>query len=122
MTDEEMIRACAEKVMGWQCGTEIWGDTDQFVVIVHKPDGSTQNWNPLARDQDACAVLDKMEADGYGYSLVLLPPDIGCWFTKWQEGEPLPDSSNATGRGIDRKRAIVLAALRAKGVEVWDAA
>lgn len=89
MRDEEITRALAEKVMGW---TQVTGG----------------GWDPLLKDADACAVLDKMAADGWRVTLDKLP-DAG-WFCRFRrrylEEWAVQDC---------RRLAICVAALKAVG-------
>lgn len=142
MTDEEIKRAVAEKIMGIQgiesrlcerepeCGQ--WVDSYQdnneecewlkrmYCYQPHGPD--TSYWipipDPLTSETDCAAVLDKM-AEKFDCFLHKCDAKWKCYFTTFEE------VSTTQGRDVrgqhfdrDRKRAICLAALKAMGVSV----
>lgn len=131
MTDEEIVKACAEKVMGWRlaCG---WWFTSK--ACTEKSGHTIHSWNPLTDDADACAVLDKMQEDGWRWilghhvriSFSVPPGAVAGWFcelSRVPQEPPYRDileqrASNYDPTPAGRRRAIVLAALKAKGVEV----
>ena len=106
MTDAELIRAAAEKVMGWTkpTGCYCWY-CNQLLVA----DGE---WNPLASDTDAFMLVDKLGERGWEFMLKYIhmrDTNTFGWYA--QVGDYL-----GTGRDPHRRRAIVLAALKAVGV------
>lgn len=123
MTDGEIVKALAEKVMGWEIGRELDKAERYFsiwpegrLMRFHVDTMRHSEWNPLTSDADACVVLDKM-AETHEVNLVIRhqrPPQadaadyVGCYFGK--SDAFLPMSSDA------RRRVICLAALKAIGV------
>lgn len=118
MTDSEIIRAVAEKVMGWHqkefinergIRRDCWFQDDCPI-----PQGPTADFDPLDDDECACAVLDKMAEEGYYVRINSMYYDghqgWECQIALHGTTEPIVNES--------RRRAIVLAALKAKGVEV----
>jgi hypothetical protein len=74
MTDNDITKLIAEKVMGWE-----WGVMDEhatrFVVaesclLVSHPGQLHVAFAPLYSDKDAFEVVDKMVEDGYSFSLI----------------------------------------------------
>jgi len=110
MSDQEIIRVLAEKVMGF--------DTSVAYTVWYEPSGrGVENiaWNPLMDDVAACAVLDRMGVD-QGLD-VHLNRTYGLWTCNVHHRAPgmaPPSMDHSAGR----RRAICLAALRAVGVEV----
>lgn len=110
MRDEEMVRLCAERVMGWQEG---WDDLHWFT-----------DWNPLTSEEDAGAVLDKMQEEGWAVSIFGVPWISSvqlAWMVGFDRSVYPPERTKDGVRwhsAINRCRAIVLAALKAVGVEV----
>lgn len=114
MTDAEIIRATAGKVMGWkEFGAEVAYPEVGLIVVVPGAHGYTmQCWNPLASDTDACAIWDE---------LLITHDFVG---TQCCDGEWVCNISGHYAMGpkfqasaADRRRAICLAALEAVGVE-----
>lgn len=109
MTDQELIIAAAEKVMGWKASPpDEFGNTIGY-------DGDTQrwlgqHWNPLGSDADAFMLVDELTAQGW-YLKLGGPSPWGARF--WHSTRP--GMFDAVDHA--RRRAIVLAALHAKGVE-----
>ena len=64
MSDEEMIRLIAERLMGWdEFGSDVAYPEPWLVVLVPRADifGSVMHiFNPLLSDKDAMLVFDKM--------------------------------------------------------------
>ena len=77
MTDQEITRLVAEKVMGWHYNPEgaCWfDDMDQFAAHgqpYHCPQChmDAQEWNPMTSDADACAVIDRLAEQEYAVGL-----------------------------------------------------
>lgn len=136
LTDSELIRACAEKVMGAipERLASFVGDTDIYRIAVlcdlriHSDDSPYVNklegWNPLASDADAFMLVDQIReiipkqtaTQTYSFQLCQtgIPGDWMCSFTV----NDFDFSRQALADGIsDRRRAIVLAALKAMGME-----
>lgn len=123
MTDEELVRACAEKVMGWYLSPRgfFWLD-DSEKEVACAPDYEDERFptfNPLNDDRDVCAVLDKMAEKGwagaFGWHTEESPADERFY------GEFAKSDSEGYRSGMhsasDRRRAVVIAALKAVGVE-----
>ena len=100
MTDAEIVRACAEKVMGWAA------------PITDKP-GSMLQWNPLTNEADCWQMVDSQRAD-----TIRRIDDYLCKIARSQ-GHTAFLWWLLSMEPADRRRAIVLACLRAVGVEVW---
>jgi hypothetical protein len=110
VTDEEMTRLLAEKVMGWHLSEEPccrgWRDSVGFLVALAK-DGSEpgeDRWNPLERIEDAWEVQEAM----------LIGPKAVPYFNA-MHGIPW---TGWYGNAATVAHAICLAALRAVGEEV----
>jgi len=121
MTDAELVRLCAIHVYGEQdafIGRDPWGDE----VVYWGPYRGA--FNPLTSDADSCAVLDKMVADGFDYTIQQAYRLEGVTVTFQENHQSRPDAHYWQLIQVtvcvpkDRKRAIVLAALKAKGVEI----
>lgn len=134
MTDQEIVRALAEKVMGWgrQSPECAWMN-----VQVHPPVyAAPYFWNPLRSDEAACAAADKMAtAMGYatpGYSWdgprfkpetryltqEGFPLGTECWYVMI-EVDGRREFVCVGGREPEsRRRAICVAAL--KSVGAWE--
>ncbi len=113
MTDEQITRALAEKVMGWKVGED-----GSFSNMGWDEIHFAFNWNPLTDDAAACAVLDKVGEDGWHVCLTYGWEDREadrwhCSFEReypmWKYGECYDDC---------RRRAICIAALKA--IEAWE--
>lgn len=115
LTDEQLVEAVATKVMGWHLveGGDTWSEIpghtrqDKFWVFV-------KDWNPLTSDADCGQVLDRIVSMldfciRYDYKK-------RRWMVAYWNGQA-GEKKNWT-YGKDRRRAIVIAALRAVGVEV----
>ena len=113
MTDEEIVKAAGEKVMGWTfqpCGG-IWESDGKSVAWAIVDAGIQGEWNPLTSDADACAVLDALIARPHVIVNLLMSLNPRGW---WVEvGHP---DRHTRFWCADRRRAIVLAALKAVGV------
>lgn len=124
MTDQEMIRACAEQVMGWRAedlgvtypdilsarGRLWWKGDPKFRWVA--------DFNPLTSDADAFMLVDAMEAKGWSFSMGQLsmdqPPPLK-WVVAFDKWELIDAEHRMIAPG--RCRAIVLACLKAVGVE-----
>lgn len=132
-SDEELVRLVAEKVFGWieRVTDGIFGtikNEPYWVTIVDASKSAfssifavhcaVRTFDPLENDKWNCAVLDKMAADGW---LVSLEGDNkgydGDWYCSFASNEGCHDKFGYWGSG-GRRRVIVIAALRAKGVDV----
>ena len=106
-TDAELVKLCATKVMGWVEGKDFSCPNGEDIRIIDPHyNALTTNpiyWNPLHNEQDSAMVLE-MAAEG----------EV---FIEWR-GHYWEIYGIAESCDIDRKRAIVLAALKAKGIEV----
>ena len=106
MTDAELIKAAAERAMGWrrQVG-ELEGTP---VMTIREP-----SWNPLNSDADAFMLVDALAARGMRFLLEYRQPLRGGppeWVVRFGDGELVTDP--------DRRRAIVVGALKACEVAV----
>jgi hypothetical protein len=126
MTDAEIVRAVAEKVMGALPvpGYAFWRFPDGPLMSLEDAENCCsreRSFWPLTNDADTCAVLDKMVAE-HEYCMVRRSKD------GWNDGNPrwycgfsdeLGDDERLAGQAwhIDRRRAICLAALKAVGVD-----
>lgn len=110
MSDADLTLLCANKVMGWN-----FTDTHAYATVgdylIHSGE-----FNPLNDDCDAMAIIDKLLQEGWpsqiGNNCVVKGEEHYChvWHNATFESYTL--------HATTRRRAIVLAALRAKGVEV----
>lgn len=129
MTDAELVRAAAERVMGWRVhfrNTAFWVKADEERGIMKTVEACVSKWNPLTSDADAFMLCDKMAELGYGWRLDFDGMDSASFVENPQrysgnrdlreEYDSLHD--RAAVCGFDRRKCIVLAALRAVGVEV----
>lgn len=141
MTDADIIRALAEKVMGWErhCigktnfvedfawfngGKKVAIEcSDVILSAIHQ----VTYWNPLTSDTDSCAVLDKMVETGWSYSISANPPWSSCLpgtLVEFNKGVHPPAFLEDRGEYDfpshidDRRRAICIAALKAVGA--WE--
>jgi hypothetical protein len=128
VTDAEITKLAAEKVMGWNVVP--FSDDTQYrqpsypayfdmrgrrIMIRTSPDEYARDFLPLTSDADAFMPVDAMEARGYDFRIHGLPSGASlASFVKAKE----PGECDYWGDGPDRRRAIVLACLRAVGVEV----
>ena len=111
LDDAAIVRLCADKVMGWQIDADSYGR-------VYEPDNPYHEgpWNPLTSEADNAQLLDKMVEDGFGFCLNFAFPGPQYFMEFW----PRHTRSTAHWDQVhdkDRKRAVVLAALKTKGVE-----
>jgi len=94
MTDAELIKTAAERVMGW----EAW-----------------VRWNPLTSDNDAFRLVDALKDRQFRFLLEYRTPLRGGpseWVVRFGEGAIIADP--------DRRRAIVIAALESVGVKIGE--
>lgn len=151
MSDEEVIKQVADKVMGWPFIPDFeWGkpftapslpctvvDEHGHVRIIYTqaPHGPVTHWNPLKSDADACAILDRMVELGFDCNVFVgkiewepatsdpmvntmkrhYGPVAEAGFYKPVKGGRHQVENN---RPEARRRAIILAALKAVGVEI----
>lgn len=128
MTDEEINKALAEKVMGWRIERIVWPAPEARAAgcftCIDGPDTGFRQFDPLENDADAYAVVDRFAAKEFeiGLDFTFLyertPPTgddepVGHW-RLWLvpckgEGEPISVYNN------DRRRAICEASLKAVG-------
>jgi hypothetical protein len=110
MTDAELTRAAAEKVMGWEHQE---GDMNPEWYDRAASTGTGQriwhlDWNPLASDADAFMLVDNLAGRDreisleYGYMSEFRSY---AWYVNFDDA--------GVARDPDRRRAIVLAALKA---------
>lgn len=116
MSDAEIVRACAEQVMGWPAppkshGSPIRFRVDEFTQYTVWANGGVfkdahqGEWNPLTSDADNCMLLD---------------PTKGFSVLKWSGSDWVAEFINGViygARDTDRRRAICVAALESVGVK-----
>jgi len=122
MTDAELVRAVAERVMRWRVFTPDkaeWGNWYAGGVRFCKSDDTESEWQPLTNWNDTMEIVDAMRAKGWHM------------FRRWWEwcgitiGFEQEDKENqgrqveieVVTRGITEQRAILEAALLAIGGE-----
>lgn len=112
MTDAEMVRLAAEKVMGWEA-KESW-----TTVMIWQPVGiNCLHWNPLTSDADCWMLVEKLQEQGWGIRVAV---HVGGYLrgTSVRIYRYEPFIQFRIEEMPDRRRAIVLACLRAVGVDV----
>lgn len=122
MTDAELVRAAAEKVMGWK-----WqGDAEQIINPLKEnefrivPGGGlfchkVGWWNPLTSDADCWMLVDKLIHNGWKFELTKSTSEWYASFFQmdFQVRKPAFRCDNR-----NRRRSIVIAALWAVGVDI----
>jgi hypothetical protein len=120
MTDEQITRALAEKVMGWvqsfiQAKTTS-SDWPYYAWMsgYGQEACSLGSWVPLTSDADACAVLDKMTENGFSFDMQF---HEGKWRVGFCENRDYVEAGRygVSPEEQDRRRAICIAALKAVG-------
>ena len=124
MTDEQIVRTLAEKVMGWPVCAAMRGSESHRLflqappprlevmptgnaLLWHAPNFPADEWNPLERIQDAFMVVEKMWGLGFWMRLECGGGVIdSCRFSTSAWKGPLQVGNNAP-------RAICLAAIAA---------
>lgn len=116
MSDEELVRLSGEMVMGWRIhcrNTAHWVDA-RLEHSAGAPDyvvrASAGVWNPLLNLQDAWMLVEAMRAKDK-YVRVEVQPSGMASVNIWRHGVVVDERADTA------PRAIVLAALRAVGVE-----
>jgi hypothetical protein len=124
-SDRELIVLCAEKVMGLhpECVTDgfhyrvsenchafIWDSESPYIEKI-------EGWNPLESDADAFMLVDAMAERCCDFTLERVGDQWFASFGGFKGACIVP----GVGGGESRRRAIVLACLRAVGVEVANA-
>jgi hypothetical protein len=114
MTDEQIVRALAEAVMEWEeptsCRCRHWQQAGNCLTA------TIDFWNPLTNDADSCDVMDKMAELEMQPTLrhagkVFDSP--AAWELSWDDPETF---DIVAGPCLpDRRRAVAIAALKAKG-------
>lgn len=140
MTDADLTRECAERFFGLE-GVGLPSSIRTLLPSDHLPHpGPVRAYirqgdrailssvntvyigkrypDPLNDDRDACAVLDKMaqEKDPWNYDLTQRHGVYRCHF--WRNWSAVGDEHSCEHTCADRRRAIVVAALKAVGVKV----
>jgi hypothetical protein len=129
MNDRDLVVAAAERVMEWPIisGKEFLRHvcegtipnpclevTDDGNVVLWR--GMASDWNPLTDPVASKQLRDKMRADGWNIGIHLPESDNGykvaCLI--WKQG----GKGESRGESDTEERAVLIAALRAKGVEV----
>jgi hypothetical protein len=112
-TDAELVRLAAERVMGWT--QKVFCD---YCDHCEGHGGMPVGWNPLTSDADCWMMVDKLTAE-WCFMLDWQQPEWSCEFHRCglDDGDrTMSDIHIATER--DRRRCILLACLRAVGVDV----
>jgi hypothetical protein len=119
MTDEQISRALAEKVMGWYYSDPRisgilpkWSEAEDGAYIC-----DVKKWKPLTDDQFACAVLDKMP--DLGFTAHVEHMGDGLWYAGFFRDYDQLDEGEY--RDPDRRRAMAIAALKAVGAYTGEA-
>lgn len=108
MTDVEITRLSAERIMGFKAhGALHWTNGDVSV--------DRFKWTPLASIADAWMLVEKLKADGWEITIQW----HWCEPNLWDWGITLVKREHVRGsHGTEVGRAITIAALRAVGVEI----
>ena len=124
MTDAELVKAAAERVMGWKVeskraigipGREMWklsrpGKSSEYYWPDCEGGGGTgYGWNPLNNEADCWMLVDKLVPNHLTVKVEHLGPNDGRWCVSF------PHSVRGYEADPDRRRAIVLAAIKATG-------
>lgn len=138
MTDAELTRLLAERVMGgriWK-ETEHQGDHDWLdnpanyphltefntgaFILWCAPNENGRLWRPLDSMDDAWMLVERMRKLGWSSSHTDLTVDSGTAWWSWHfcQFAPPPAGASESAQAPTPQRAIALAALRAVGVEV----
>lgn len=122
MTDQELTKSVAETVMGWTYTDAITSTMGEYHHLARcwaaKSDDSREfqfrapsDWDPLTDDQAACAVLDKIRDLGWKYDVMGGRGNDSCRITTGFPHQVFYACES------NRRRAIVLASLKARGVD-----
>lgn len=115
-----MVSAAAEKVMGWNVvpfddriqyrmpNYPAYFSTRAAIMIRTSPNEYARDWNPLSSDSDCFTLVDALAGE-FRFRLGSHP-----WVARFSNET---DGEFVAGDAENRRRAIVLAALRAKGVK-----
>lgn len=115
MSDDELNRLIAEKVMGWHVGG--YGGEPYWLNGKGMHAWPIDDWQPTQDIAQAWQVVERMRQLGFDFEL------------QWQDIKPLGQDVFASFNAHEKQGAwehdvptlaIVLAALRAMGVEVQD--
>lgn len=117
MTDEEIVKALAEKVMGWESKIVITHQMGEFISrnlswAIGDTYAAPSDWSPLTNDIDSMAVLDKMVENGWWIDLSWNGHAKlwGCEIDNLQPGSDLDYHEDPA-----RRRTVAIAALKAVG-------
>jgi len=77
MTDEELVREIAQKVMGWtrqhasasDKGNGYWIGNDAFEIIGQNMYRITGDWNPLTNANHTMMVVERMRELGFNFKV-----------------------------------------------------
>ena len=125
MLDSELNAAAAQHVMGWTVDEPPAGHRPYYCDASGELVQDALEWQPCADIAQAWMLVEKLRADGW--ALRLHAPgsrfaDIGWFGKRWVANfDRHADGSMVQAEADTETRAIVLAALRALGVEVKDA-
>lgn len=132
VTDAELVKAAAEKVMGFEferAGSPapqapVYASFhENGAIILHFAIvGDRAEWNPLTSDADAWMLIDRLEKLGFSYAITGTP--LHSSFRGWVAFKRgvRPPTCDDTGvspvlKGPEgRRRAIVLAAINALAI------
>lgn len=128
MTDEEITRVLAEKVMEYRIDTSSrnprhWYRDKDTGEGMYPPSSCVEDWAPLACDLDACAVLDKMsESADIRHKFMCHLLAFESYQEKWLPCNPNDKNDEEeifeAVFGGDRRRRWCTAALKAVGA--WE--
>ena len=117
LSDADLVKACAE-ARGWKDGDRELGAPTYYVyptgIFRHNANGTrtewnplTNEWNPLTNEADCWGLVDSLDG---GETIEVGRSASGLWAVSIAGDPYVYDAS--------RCRAITLAYLRAKGVEI----
>ena len=108
MTDQELTKLIAEKVMGWERTSEWYSKQGSPVCAIGA-------FRPLENDIHAFQVVDKMIEDGFTFSLISSGYASKSWNATFYGVDEYSEQLVYDATHESRRRAICLAALRAVG-------
>ena len=112
MTDPEIVIAAAE-ARGWRYGSQPSGQ-DARIICWNDAQGqyaARYDWNPLENEADFWSLVDLLRSDGFQVFIEI--DDKRTFVQVWQ-----PKKAPFHAYDSDRRRAIVLTYLRAKGTRI----
>lgn len=109
MTDQELTKLIAEKVMGWELGQGPWYTRQGEPMFV------VNAFRPLVNDSPAFMVVDKMIEKGFTFSLIFSGYASKSWNATFYGVDEYSEQLVYDATHESRRRAICIAALRAVG-------